>query len=85
MPDVAETTIEGVTDESAPTPEITEGSADSQPQLFNVKVNGVELEVTADELVKGYMRQADYTQKTQTLAEQQRCCQSTSTRTVSQG
>lgn len=35
-----------------------------------VKVNGVEQEVTLDELRNGYQRQADYTQKTQELATQ---------------
>lgn len=35
-----------------------------------VKVNGLEQEVTLDELRNGYQRQADYTQKTQELASQ---------------
>lgn len=35
-----------------------------------VKVNGIEQEVTIDELRNGYQRQADYTQKTQELASQ---------------
>lgn len=37
---------------------------------YVVKVNGEEREVTLDELRGGYMRQADYTQKTQDLANQ---------------
>lgn len=39
---------------------------------YKVKVDGEEIEVTQDELLRGYMRQKDYTQKTQQLAEQRR-------------
>jgi uncharacterized protein YifE (UPF0438 family) len=39
---------------------------------FTVKINGEEIEVPVDELRKGYSRQADYTLKTQQLAEQRR-------------
>jgi hypothetical protein len=42
-----------------------------QPR-YRVKVDGQESEVTLDELVKGYQREADYTKKTQTLAEQRK-------------
>ena len=42
-----------------------------QPR-YRVKVDGQEYEVTQDELVKGYQREADYTKKTQTLAEQRK-------------
>lgn len=45
---------------------------DRAPQTFKVKVDGEELEVTADELVRGYQRQADYTRKTQQVAEMRR-------------
>jgi hypothetical protein len=37
--------------------------------LYTVKVNGEDVEVTEDELVRGYSRQSDYTKKTQELAE----------------
>lgn len=36
---------------------------------FTVKVDGEEFEVDQDELVRGYQRNADYTRKTQELAE----------------
>lgn len=39
---------------------------------FKVKVDGEEIEVTQEELLRGYMRQKDYTQKTQQLAEQRK-------------
>lgn len=39
------------------------------PKLYRVKVNGEEIEVPEDELVKGYSRTQDYTRKTQEAAE----------------
>lgn len=36
---------------------------------FTVKIDGKEQKVTADELIKGYQRTADYTRKTQEAAE----------------
>ncbi|UOF82181.1 hypothetical protein [Caudoviricetes sp.] len=38
-------------------------------QKVKVKINGVETEVALGEAINGYMRQADYTQKTQANAE----------------
>ena len=54
--------------------EQTEGDeeAEEAPQLgqtFRVKVDGEEVEVPLDELLKGYSRTADYTRKTQAIAE----------------
>lgn len=43
-----------------------------EPETFIVKVNGQEQEVTLDELLHGYMRNQDYTRKTQALAEERR-------------
>ena len=40
-----------------------------QPQVFSVKVDGKEVNVTLDELQKGYSRTQDYTRKTQQIAE----------------
>ena len=40
-----------------------------QPQVFSVKVDGKEVEVTLEELQKGYSRTQDYTRKTQQIAE----------------
>jgi hypothetical protein len=39
---------------------------------YRVKVDGQETEVQLDELIRGYQREADYTKKTQTLAEQRK-------------
>ena len=46
-------------------------TTDNEP-TYKVKVDGEEIEVTQEELLRGYMRQKDYTQKTQALAEQRR-------------
>jgi hypothetical protein len=43
--------------------------APQQSQTFRVKVDGEEVEVPLDELLKGYSRTADYTRKTQAIAE----------------
>jgi len=42
---------------------------DDTPELYTVKVNGEDHQVTAEELIKGYSRQADYTKKTQELSQ----------------
>jgi hypothetical protein len=52
-------------EESAPESE-EEGE---QPQKFTVKIDGKDVEVTRDELLSGYQRQADYTRKTMEAAE----------------
>ncbi len=60
--------------ESADEGEQTEGEeeaeeAPQQVQTFRVKVDGEEVDVPLDELLKGYSRTADYTRKTQAIAE----------------
>ena len=50
-----------------------EQTQEEQPQeepKYKVKVGNEEVEVTQEELVRGYMRQSDYTRKTQELANQ---------------
>lgn len=47
---------------------------DAEPEAdpaktYRVKIDGEEVEVTEDELLKGYSREKDYTRKTQALAE----------------
>ena len=50
--------------------EIDEDSEEEeQPQVFTVKVDGKEVEVSLEELQKGYSRTQDYTRKTQQIAE----------------
>ena len=43
-----------------------------QPQLYTIKVDGEDTQVTLEELQNGYSRQRDYTRKTQELAEQRK-------------
>jgi hypothetical protein len=43
---------------------------DEAPELYTVKVDGEEKQVTIDDLVKGYQLEAHYTQKSQKLAEE---------------
>jgi hypothetical protein len=41
-----------------------------EEELYRVKVDGSEQEVTLDELLSGYSRQSDYTKKTQQIAQE---------------
>ena len=41
-------------------------------EVYTVKVDGEEIEVSLDELQQGYQRQSDYTKKTQGLSEERR-------------
>jgi hypothetical protein len=46
-----------------------EGEEVEEKPKYRVKIAGEEAEVTLDELINGYQREADYTKKTQSLAE----------------
>jgi hypothetical protein len=46
-----------------------DGDEDANEDHFVIEVDGKEVKVTEDELLKGYLRQSDYTKKTQALAE----------------
>lgn len=56
-------------------PEESDEGAEAS-QTFKVKVNGEEVEVPLDELLKGYSREQDYTRKTQAIAEERKAIQS---------
>jgi hypothetical protein len=43
-----------------------------EPKVYTVKIDGKDTQVTEDELLSGYSRQADYTRKSQVLAEQRK-------------
>jgi hypothetical protein len=45
-------------------------------EKFVVKVDGKEIEVPKEELIRGYQREADYTRKTQKLAEERKFVES---------
>lgn len=57
-----------------PVEDSTEGN-EPEPEKFIVTVGGQEQEVTLDELLHGYMRQADYSRKTQALADERNAYQ----------
>ena len=57
-------------DEQAVADESTEVA--EEPPKYRVKAAGEEVEVTLDDLIKGYQQGQDYTKKTQTLAEQRK-------------
>lgn len=64
-------------EEDAPAEEVTEEEAEDAPPpkkgpTVKVKVDGIEQELPLDEVAKGYSRTADYTRKTQALAEERR-------------
>ncbi len=50
--------------------ESEEDESEEESEVYAVKVDGEELEVSLDELVQGYSRHSDYTRKTQELASQ---------------
>ena len=67
---------EEVEEESEDEPEATDEEDESEEveveerKTYRVKASGVEKDVTLDELVSGYQKSTDYTQKSQTLAEE---------------
>ena len=50
----------------------TQEGVSETPGTYTIKVDGKDVEVTLDELQAGYSRQADYTRKSQVLAEQRK-------------
>lgn len=70
----AEDTVEE-TEESEDSDQQEEQPQERLPESIKVKVNGEEVEVTLDELARGYSRQSDYSRKTQQLAEERKAFQ----------
>jgi hypothetical protein len=67
--------LEEVDQEDLPEEEFEEQSEVEeveQPQVYTVKVDGAEQEVTLEELQRGYSRQQDYTRKTQELSHERK-------------
>jgi hypothetical protein len=56
-------------DEEEEEPELEEEEEETE-EVYSVKVDGEEMDVSLDELIKGYSRQSDYTRKTQDLASE---------------
>lgn len=70
IPDVLDALGDDALPADDPDAEIDPDADPAAPAVFKVKVDGKEIEVPADELVKGYSRQQDYTKKTMELAAQ---------------
>ncbi len=68
--DVLEEEAEEESEEESEEEELDENEVEEEPEVYSVKVDGEEFEVSLDELVQGYSRQSDYTRKTQELASQ---------------
>lgn len=59
----------GSEDDDEPEPDETESTDEEPPQKFKVTVDGEEVEVTLDEALAGYSREADYRRKTAAHAD----------------
>jgi hypothetical protein len=59
-------------DQAADEDEEQEEQPSQVPEKFTVKIDGKDVQVDRDELVKGYLRQSDYTRKTTALADERR-------------
>ncbi len=59
-------------DEAESDDQDTEDEGEEEPKVYTVKVDGVEHEVTLDELTSGYSRDSDYRKKTTALAEEKK-------------
>jgi hypothetical protein len=70
--DEVEAQAEESHEESYESEDSEEAEQEQEQPRYRVKVDGQEYDVTQDELVKGYQREADYTKKTQNLAEQRK-------------
>ena len=61
---------ESEVEEESEEEQLDEDEEGETEEVYSVKVDGEEMEVSLDELVNGYSRQSDYTRKTQELASQ---------------
>ena len=59
-------------DEEDQTDEDADDGEYEEQDVYTVRVNGEDVDVTLDEALKGYQRESDYTRKTQQLAEQRK-------------
>ena len=57
--------------------EESEEESEETEDTYTLKIEGKDVEVTGDELLNGYLRQKDYTRKTQTLAEDRKALEVT--------
>jgi len=72
LEEVSEEEEYSVEEEEESEEESEEDEVEEESDVYAVKVDGEELEVSLDELIKGYSRYSDYTRKTQKISEQRR-------------
>jgi len=73
QPEEIQATEEAVEESTETEAEYAEEEVEEQPKpRYKAKVDGEEIEVDIDELINGYQRTADYTKKSQALAEQRK-------------
>tara|TARA_Y100000310_G_scaffold342897_1_gene448124 strand:- start:698 stop:1738 length:1041 start_codon:yes stop_codon:yes gene_type:complete len=68
----SEEATEEPSDDEEVVEEVEETESEETEEVYTVKIDGKETEVSGDELLNGYLRQQDYTRKTQTLAEERK-------------
>lgn len=71
-PGVEATSEDEYSEEDAEPADDDSDDGSTQTRKFTVKVDGTEIEVDESELIRGYQREADYTRKTQAVAEERR-------------
>jgi hypothetical protein len=59
-------------EEAEPEEQETEEQPDPAKQLVTVKIDGKDEQLPLEEVIRGYQRQADYTRKTQALADERK-------------
>ena len=70
-----EPAIEGDDVDSDDYEEVEDDDAEEGPDVYTVKVDGEEVEITLEEALKGYQRDSDYRKKTMTLAEERKAAE----------
>ena len=70
LEEVSEDEEDSVEDEEESEEESEENEVEEESEVYAVKVDGEELEVSLDELISGYSRHSDYTRKTQEIASE---------------
>jgi len=58
--------------EAQPEVEEEQSVEDEETEVYTIKLDGEEIEVTREELLQGYQRQSDYTKKTQGISEERK-------------
>ena len=62
-------------EESEEDDDYEDGEEESQENLYTVKVDGEEVEITLDEALNGYQRQQTFTKRSQEIAEQRKAAE----------